>query len=159
MECNGMAAKDKNMSKTKDEIIKNYFDKIEKRDGTLTPQAVVKEAKPVDSPLHRFFQWDDSKAASEYRLWQARQLIRTVMIVREEGAPVRAFQSVVFVSSRTLGGEDDAQERAYVSTTRALADKNLRKQILTRAKQEAQDWADKYEALEELAAIVKVIRQ
>lgn len=46
--------------------------------GRLTPQAVVDDARDPASPLHERFEWDDSTAAHQYRLSQARELIRTV---------------------------------------------------------------------------------
>lgn len=50
------------------------------REGKLTPEAVVKAAKSMASPLHDCFEWDDSEAASRYRLWQARELIASIRI-------------------------------------------------------------------------------
>ena len=46
-------------------------------DGKLTAQAVVDAAREEGSPLHGFFEWDDNKAANEYRLLQARGGYRT----------------------------------------------------------------------------------
>lgn len=48
--------------------------------GVLTPDAVVKDAKNRNSPLHEHFEWDDTKAAYQYRLDQARELIRKVRV-------------------------------------------------------------------------------
>lgn len=145
--------------KTKIEIITEELNKIEKRDGLITPHALVKEAEPQDSVLHPFFTWDQEKAAYEYRLWEARKIIRTVMIVKDGlDEPVRAFQSVILNAS-PLQDEEEDQSRAYVSTERCLDDPILRKQILNRAKQEARDWAHKYEALKELSEIVQLIHK
>jgi hypothetical protein len=44
--------------------------------GELTPSIVVEEAEDEESPLHDRFEWDNDKAAHEYRLAQARTLIR-----------------------------------------------------------------------------------
>lgn len=59
--------------------------RIYERDGKLRTTAVVSEAKKKTSPLHPEFEWDDSKAGEEYRLIQARQLIRSVRIERPVG--------------------------------------------------------------------------
>jgi hypothetical protein len=48
--------------------------------GDLTADAVVEAARPKDSPLHGFFEWDNRQAADSYRLTQARTLIRKVRI-------------------------------------------------------------------------------
>jgi hypothetical protein len=52
--------------------------------GVLQPATVVEEARPEDSPLHPCFEWRDSVAAERHREWQARQIIRTVEIIRPE---------------------------------------------------------------------------
>lgn len=46
----------------------------------LTPNKVVEIAKDPESPLHGHFCWDDNEAAHQYRLEQARSLIRVVRI-------------------------------------------------------------------------------
>jgi len=49
-------------------------------DGKLSPESVVRDAKKRSSPLHKFFEWDDSKAAHEHRIYQARELIRSITV-------------------------------------------------------------------------------
>lgn len=61
--------------------------------GKLTPEKVVEVAHEETHPLHVCFEWDDSKAGHQYRLWQARSLIRSVKIVIED-KPVPAFVNV-----------------------------------------------------------------
>lgn len=54
---------------------------IAKRDGgLLTPSAVVADAEDGSSPLHHCFEWDDTEAARQWRLEQARTLIRSVRV-------------------------------------------------------------------------------
>ncbi len=52
------------------------------RDGDITPSAVLREAEEEEkaSPLRRKFEWDDSVGGREYRLIQARKLIKTITI-------------------------------------------------------------------------------
>lgn len=47
-----------------------------KKDGKLTASGILAEAKNKTSALHSFFEWDDTKAASKFRLWQARVMIK-----------------------------------------------------------------------------------
>lgn len=54
---------------------------LEDRKGRLQPDDVLEEAESPDSPLHPFFEWDDSAAARAFRLSQARVLITRVKIV------------------------------------------------------------------------------
>ena len=53
---------------------------LHSRDGVLTCEAVVREARAKSSPLHGYFTWDDSRAAERYRLIEAGRLIATVKI-------------------------------------------------------------------------------
>ena len=62
-------------SKVGDALIALY-----QRDGSLTASGVVAEARDEASPLHPCFEWDDTEAAHQYRLDQARVLMRTVRI-------------------------------------------------------------------------------
>lgn len=66
-----------------------------RRKGRLTPAAVVKDARSKKSPLHSFFEWDDSEAAHQYRLNQARGLIRSVRVPVTN--PVTTVSSVKYV--------------------------------------------------------------
>jgi hypothetical protein len=64
--------------------------------GLLKPSYVVKAAADKDSRLHQYFEWDDVKAAHSYRVSQARAIIRSVIITRddEDTPPIRAFVSI-----------------------------------------------------------------
>lgn len=54
---------------------------LENRRGRLTPGQVVEAARPEDSILHGYFEWEDSIAAESWRRVQARELIKRVKIV------------------------------------------------------------------------------
>lgn len=75
------------------EVVTSELARIhQENDDTLTAPAVVSAAKPATAPLHPAFEWRNSVAADEYRLIQARQLIRAVIVIPEkvegeQGAP------------------------------------------------------------------------
>jgi hypothetical protein len=48
--------------------------------GKLATETVVAEATPEDALLHNHFEWDDLKAGHEYRLIQARTLVKVVVV-------------------------------------------------------------------------------
>lgn len=66
--------------------------------GCLEPKDVVDESRPEEAPLHSCFEWNDETAAEKYREVQAGQIIRSVVVVREEEqqppVEVRAFVNV-----------------------------------------------------------------
>lgn len=95
-------------------------------EGRLTPQAVVDAAKDPDSALHDRFEWDDSKAAAEFRLEQARELIRMVRVQIETDE--RVVSTVRYVHDPDLR----AGEQGYVSVPVLLRNpESARKAVLT----------------------------
>src|SRR3990172_3599405 len=71
---------------------------IQANNGHIKPVDVVESAKPVRSPLHNTFDWNDRSAAEKYRVEQAKYILRQLVIVRiqEDDEPIiiRAFVSV-----------------------------------------------------------------
>lgn len=65
--------------------VKAELARLNTKHGGLRPSVVVKAAEPETSPLHSEFEWNDSKAGREYRLEQARRLIRVTVTVIEHG--------------------------------------------------------------------------
>ena len=63
-------------------------------DNALHAEDVVAAARDPLSPLHSKFQLDDSKAAHQYRLWQARQIIASVTIKLPDGRDTRKYINV-----------------------------------------------------------------
>lgn len=93
-------------------------------DGRLTPDAVVAAASDPQSPLHNRFEWDDSKAAHQFRLEQARTLIRGVkMLVTTE---TRTLSTVCYVHDPAADGQ------GYVSVQQLRAEpENAREALRT----------------------------
>jgi hypothetical protein len=121
--------------------------------GTVAPEHVLEDAEKKSSPLHSCFEWNDERAAHEYRLTQARLVLRSLVVVVDERVPepVRAFVSV-----RTVD-EDDAPSRRYTAIADALEDSVMREQLLESARREIKSWRSKYQRLDELAAIFSVV--
>lgn len=65
--------------------------------GELTPPAVVDAARPEESPLHSCFEWDDGRAAEQYRLVQAGTLIRRVRVTVITGDTTNRVREFVHV--------------------------------------------------------------
>lgn len=105
------------------------------------PHDVVEAASHPGSPLNPFFQWDDTKAAAEYRLSQARNLIQRVKIIvvtkGGEKTQTRAFHSVEIVVANKLVPR-------YVALRTVKANKNLAEQVIQEALRELREWQRKY---------------
>jgi hypothetical protein len=97
--------------------------------------------------LHSKFTWDDTKAAQEYRLWQARHLIQVyVKVVAVDGANVETRVYVSLNDDQNAGG-------GYRTLVSVLSDDNMREQLLSEAVEDMQRFKQKYAALKELAEI------
>ncbi|HOX27401.1 MAG TPA: hypothetical protein PLU44_16765 [Candidatus Krumholzibacteria bacterium] len=117
------------------DVIAGALDKVRaKVGGMLDAPDVVKAARPEKSPLHRYFEWDDTEAAELYRVEQARCLIRLVVTTVPGAAePVQAF-----VSLTTERG------RGYRHIIDVLDDEDLQQQMLADALAELERWRDRY---------------
>ncbi|QCI93376.1 hypothetical protein [Novosphingobium sp. EMRT-2] len=120
-----------------------------RHNGRLEPEWVVHTAKAAKNPLHDLFEWDDNVAAQNYRVDQARGIIRSIEVVveaAEERKPMRAFVSVV-----------QERDRSYTSVVHAMSDPDLRKQVLRAALTELEAWRKRYAELVELAQVFAAI--
>jgi hypothetical protein len=132
--------------------IAERFTAIEKRRGRLTAADVVDDARAKSSPLHLLFDWDDGVAAEKWRLRQASDLIASIEVVYKkrdgEHSTIRAYVSVT-----------GKRGREYAPIARAMSDRETREQILGEAKGALDAWVDKYEHLQEFAAVVSAARR
>ena len=113
-------------------------------EGLLRPEAIVEYAeKNRNSILHQSFEWDDGKAAYNYRLWQARQLIVRVTIEATEGRFIQAYVSLT--SNRIKGG--------YRSMVEVFMNNDTREELLMDALEELNRIKAKYRELKELEKI------
>lgn len=146
------------------------FENIRQRDGKLTPDAVVEDARPEDSVLHEDFEWRDDVAAEKFRQGQARKMIGSVRILRVESRPpVRAYVNVRIVEQKPLKFEDvvrkpdtpsepaDKVTRCYMPMEEVLQKPALYDQMMADACRDAQTYRQKYSTLKELASIMEAI--
>lgn len=141
----------------------------EKHGGEVQTSVVVDIARDEASPLHDYFEWDNTKAAEKHRLWQARQLIDHITVVIEdpdthEEIEQEAYINVILEDEKEQPeeGEGEIQKpkkyhRTYMPIEYVLADDVLRQQVLGSAMGQVLHWRNKYSAYQELAQIVRAI--
>lgn len=137
-------------------IVAREIKAIEKSQSVVTPAAVVERARNPRSPLHRFFEWNDTKAAQLYREWKARWLIcqvHTVDSERPDSNPVRAFVNL----SPEDDGEDFIEGRGYVSTPAVVGRQHYEAQVLEYAKSQLKTWRTKFGSFQEFFEVCRVI--
>lgn len=121
--------------------------------GELRAADVVEAARPPQSPLHSHFDWDDTEAASKWRIEQARRLIRVVVEV--VGPKEQPTSTRVFVS---LSTDRKKEEGGYRITAAVLSNERYREQLLADALAEMEFFNKKYSALKELAEVFSAIK-
>jgi hypothetical protein len=122
--------------------------------GILLPEEVVDAARSPSSILHKSFTWEDTEAAHQYRLWQARTLIRTTIRyvqINRDTRPARVFVSL------TPDREDEGG--GYREVIAVLSDKDMRKQLLQDALDELRTFEVKYAHLKELSGVFVASRK
>lgn len=137
--------------KNKKNEIQKELDMLRKRHrGLLCPAHIVEYAENEKTELHNCFTWDDKKAGNQYRLWQARELIRVyVKVIKGSDEPVRAYVSLKIDRSRKDGGYRDFEQ--------VMVNPRLRTAFLNQALEELERFEQKYKQLKELVPVFKAI--
>jgi hypothetical protein len=116
----------------------------------LLPEDVVEAARPVDSPLHHRFEWDDSIAGEAYRKNQATVLIRSsrLPIPRPPGQREQRF-----VRSFVSNYQVDTEKRGYTPIEEVVQDEFATGLLLKELRREIANLKRRYGHLEEFVAI------
>ncbi|MBQ6599980.1 MAG: hypothetical protein IJH79_20740 [Lentisphaeria bacterium] len=132
------------------EIAGSVCDQLAK-DNNLCAQSLVDVSRPESAPLHNEFEWDDAKAGEEWRKAQAGNVIRHLIIVREEPetkeeqTPIRAFFKIE---------HDDPH---YTPVEIIIRKEDTRNALIAQAINELKAFRRKYAAISELAKLFESI--
>lgn len=123
-----------------------------------TASEIVAAAKPVESPIHGYFEWRNTEAARLYREEQARLLARSVevKILDSAGDEVwtRAFEHVNVVVDTSAGM---ISRSTYAPATTVWESRELADQVTDRMRRELAAMVDRYGRYEHLAGAVEGI--
>lgn len=123
----------------------NELQRIYERDGVIEPETVVAESRTPSAPLHSCFEWDDEKAAHKYRITQAQNIIRAIVVVDEAKQPeTRAFVNV---------------QREYHPVSVVVRNPEKREILLQNALSELRWFERKYNTLHELSNVFAAIEE
>lgn len=79
-------------------VVREELQAVYDSEGDLTPSLVLDRARSEKSPLHGYFEWNDSVAGEKFRLGQAQKLITKVKVVYRnadgESKKVRKWHAV-----------------------------------------------------------------
>ncbi|MCJ7760897.1 hypothetical protein MUP59_07155, partial [Candidatus Bathyarchaeota archaeon] len=116
----------------------------------------------VGSPIERHITWDDAEAGPKYRLNEARQILRSINVVIQNGdkVEVRAFHRIT-VDVQTLKEADRyitlGVHKVYKPTLEIFESPTEMKEVLEDIIQMFVDLRRKYEPYRELAPIFRAI--
>jgi len=118
--------------------------------GLLTPEVVVDAATDATSPLHAAFEWDDTAAAHQYRISQARRLITSIRIVNSPASP----SVVAYVSVKT-----SENPRSYIPTVEALSNEDIRARLMDELDQFIRTLKSRYSGFEEAMRVIDIMKK
>lgn len=138
-------------SKVSAQTVGEVFERLEERDGLLTKESVLEEARPEDSELHPIFEWNDTVAAEKYRLTQSAQLIRSLVVISEETkpSPVVAYVNV----------SPGRKRSSFININAAMEKAESRQTVLNNALAELTEIQNKYNSLQELAELFRELEK
>lgn len=128
------------------------YEEIREIGDEVKPEQVLDKAKDSNSELHKCFDWNDTSAAEKYRLIQARDVIRHLIVVKHDDEDER--EPVQF---RVMLKNERTQESGYKQTIVMVKDDDEYKKLLNQAYAELHSFKQKYSCLSELADILALI--
>ena len=125
-----------------------------KHNGVLRPEDIVEFARDPKTALHSRFQWDDTEAAHQFRLEQARRIVRVHVVLiksprRNQPIKVRQWHSL----------PSDRGGASYRKTVTILSSKDMRRELVQQALDELDSTRMKYQHLRELAEVWNSIKR
>lgn len=117
--------------------------------GDVPAENLLEASTPKNAPCHNQFEWNNSIAAHEFRLDQARCLIRSVrvVVVSEEGEPEGEPERIYIRATTEENGS------CYITKSKLLSDEDLMHQALTEARNLVLGAQRKFAWLNDLAGI------
>lgn len=114
----------------------------------VKPEEVVEKAKDETTELHKCFTWDNEEAAEKYRLIQARNVLRLI-VIKEEEVPSERPEIRMFYKTTASEG--------YKPIQIIVRKEDEYKQLLEKAYAELRVFKAKYSMLTELQEIFNLI--
>lgn len=126
----------------------------------LVDRDIVADARDKASPLHGYFEWDDSVAAEAHRLAQAQSLIRRVRVtvIRGEDAPpvkVRAWVAAADVVAAASATK--VEPGAYLAIESVAGRTEFEASMLDSMRRDLEQLKRKYTDTSALLAMVREV--
>ena len=123
------------------------YDEIQSLGENVKPEMIVAAAQDSNSELHKCFEWDDTEAARKYRIIQAGNLVRNLVIVESKEKSEPQQIRVMYTS----------QDGGYKRTKLILHNPDEYEALKNRAMAELRAIKNKYNMILELKEIFDLI--
>ena len=148
------ARKGSQFTDAKAQIYGEHLAVLSKGKEKLTTSEIVEDAKNKSTVTHDYFEWNNEIAGERHRIWQARQLVKSIhiVVIREDNPEpivVPMFHNIRI----------NSEERGYIQTETILNVKEFREQMLAEALREIDRWKDAYREYKELVLIFEAIEE
>lgn len=119
----------------------------------VKPEQVLAKAKNEDSELHKCFDWNDTSAAEKYRLFQAKQVINHLIVIKRDVEEPEKEP----VQFRVMLKNEKSYDSGYKQTIVMVRDEDEYRKMLEQAYAELKAFKKKYACLSELSDILAMI--
>lgn len=127
------------------------FEQLASTDEGLTAQSLLNANKPEEAPLHSEYEWNDEKAAEEWRLHQSRHFINCLITLSvipdtEQETPTRAFHVTT-------------EQHRYDSIQAIITNEDKYNALFRNALSELSAFVRKYNTIQALQPVFVAIQQ
>ena len=129
------------------DIVGREIEAEQREHGVCSPRGLVDRERPETAPLHAYFEWDDVRAAEEYRVDQARTLVRSVVIVHEDS------EAPAYVHVTITDAEDSEDREGYMDFRSAMRNPRHRRQVFMETLEQLNGLRQRYAEIRELAPV------
>lgn len=132
------------------ETVGKVISEIEEKNGAVTKELFLEASRPVDSPTHDLFEWDDKKAGELYRLSVSNKVIIQLNVEIESVEGEEKTYVPAFINIKP------ARESAeYKNIIDALSEQETRELIIKRLKNEVCALIERNKHIDELVDILQ----
>ena len=129
------------------------YEEIQQIGEEVKPEQVLNKARDEKSELHKCFEWNDSSAAEKYRLNQAREVIRHLIVIHRDDEDT-GKEPIQF---RVMMKNERDRDSGYKQTVVMVRDEDEYRKLLEQAYAELHCFKKKYSCLSELSEILALI--
>jgi len=130
------------------------YEEITSLGDEVTPEQVLEKGKDPNSELSKCFTKDDSEAAYKWRLREAREIMRQLIVITKPDKEEEEKEPIQF---RLMMKNERSAGSGYKQTIVMVQDEDEYQKLLNQAYEELRAFKRKYSMLSELAEIMDLI--